>query len=118
MAPLWPIVTFPKAIKPQTVVTNKSYRDVELIPVSEGKVRIGKASEGELSASGAPIIVDSSNSGLWASVIMGLLVLLAIVLYVVKKTLSAGEGEIKASDVFKMPEDIDPFVVVRLLRSL
>ncbi|MFT5126985.1 MAG: hypothetical protein ACI8W8_000584 [Rhodothermales bacterium] len=109
-------VVYPTAVDTSTSVENKMYRDVELVAVAQPKVRLGKAAEGELDPSGAPIVAAPPQHGLWAGLAVGLVVVLVLIVLAVKR--SPKERPIQASDVFDMPKEVDPFVVVRLLRSL
>jgi hypothetical protein len=111
-------VTFPTAVDSATVIENKMYRDVELVPVAEAKVRIGNAAEGELDASGAPIIAAPPQHGLWAGLAVGAVLFLVLLGFVAKTTMAPKDRPIQASDVFKMPDEVDGFVVVQLLRAL
>jgi hypothetical protein len=113
-------VKYPTAVDPATVIENQMYRDVELVPLTGEFVRIGngKALEGELDASGAPIIAAPQKYGWQIGLAAGLLVVLVILGFVVKKAKSPKAKSLRVSDVFKMPEQVDGFVVVRLLRSL
>jgi hypothetical protein len=109
-------LVYPTAIDASINIENKMYRDVELVAVAQPKVRLGKAAEGELDASGAPIVAAPPEYGLWAALAVGLLVVLAVVGVAIKR--APQERPIRAADVFKMPEKVDAFVVIRLLRSL
>lgn len=109
-------VNYPIAVDPGTVIENQMYQDVELVPLAGAFVRIGNGKS--LDASGAPIIAAPQKYGLWIGLAAGLLVLLVIIGFVAKKSASPKEKSLKITDVFKVPDQVDAFMVVRLLRSL
>lgn len=113
-------VEFPTARDTATALENQVYRDVEILPVTEPRIMVGKVSreDGDVNAAGAPIVAAPGKQNLWIGLALGAVLLLVIILIVVKNTGSKKEKKIRASDVFKLPEEVDGFIAVRLLRSL
>lgn len=109
---------YPTARDDAAVVENQVYRDVEILPVTEAAIRVGNAPSGAVDADGAPIVTAPQDNTLWIGILVGVVVLLLIILLVAKFAGAKGERELQASDVFKMPDEVDGFVAVKLLRSL
>jgi hypothetical protein len=104
-------VDYPTAKRPEISVANQSYDDMNLVTVKGNEFVIGKP--------GQVPVAPGRNLTLWL-IIGGGVVLAAIVLLIVLLR-RRGPGEaapVRARDVFKMPTEVDGFVVVRLLKKL
>ena len=106
---------FPTARRADVTTANKAYDDMNLVAVKGASVEIGKA--GTASAAAAPP-PPRSKAGWIAGGAAALAVVLGVVLLILLRSRHCEAAPVRARDVFKMPADLDGFVVVRLLRKL
>ncbi len=101
--------TFPTGRSADVKVTNQKYDDMNLVPVTEATTEIGQA--------------RAEAGSLWRKIlwpVVGIVVVAVagLIAFVVFRKREVLAPAVHARDVFKMPEHIDGFVVVRLLNGL
>jgi hypothetical protein len=104
---------FPTPKVADATVTYQSYREMDLITLSESVVTLGPSSEGkaaELLANPAKYPV------LWLVGIICGVIGIGVILILFRRR--GRERPLRARDVFHMPSDVDGFAVVALLRRL
>lgn len=116
---------FPQPRDTNTVVQNETYQDAELVKVAGNVLKLNRSKEHDtvtgVSSNGtvtAVTIPQRSHKGLWLSIAGGIIGIIIIVVIIINRIMNPKERPLRAKDVFHMPEKIDPFVVVRLLRSM
>lgn len=104
---------FPRPKVKDASVSYSSYNDMNLTPLSEPAVQVGRAMTIEEAA-----VVVSQSSYLWPSFIGGTVLLLAVILGLLLRGKGKTERPLRARDVFTMPKEVDGFAVAALLRRL
>lgn len=103
---------YPTARRPDVTISKQTYDDMNLVSVKGSSVVIGKAGAGTVAP---PPRRD------WVWMVCGgaaLAVLLLVGLLVFRRARRRQAPAVRPRDVFKMPAQVDGFVVVRLLRRL
>lgn len=111
-------VHYPGAVDPSITVENQVYRDVEILPVTEPQIMVGNAPAGQEDADGAPVVSAPKKQPILLLVLLGVGVLAALGFLIYRKNTAGRERAVVASDVFKIPDEVDGFVAIRLLRSM
>ena len=104
---------FPRPKAKDATVTYSSYTDMNLTTLKEPAVQVGRTMTAKEVA-----IVASKSPYLWPSIIGGAVLVVAFILWLMLRGRSKTERPLRARDVFTMPQDVDGFAVVALLRRL
>lgn len=104
---------FPQPILKEATVSYSSYNDLNLTPLSEPAVKVGRTMTIQEAA-----VVVSQSSYLWPSVIGGAVLVVASLLWLLLRGKGKAERPLRARDVFTMPKEVDGFAVAALLRRL
>lgn len=110
-------LVFPTPYDSNAQVKNQSYKDVELIDVLKGRVRLGTSSQIQSGATDTLVITSGSSNLLWAAVVIIVMVLLVVIVWLYRRMAALEQQGTQASDVFAMPETIDPFIACKWLRA-
>jgi hypothetical protein len=111
-------VRYPTPRDASIVLENQVYRDVEILPVDGAEIFVGDAADEYQESSETPIVSAPEKQKLWLALAIGAALVIIVILLLIRKAGRKGERKLKASDVFKMPDQVDGFVAVRILRSM
>ncbi len=100
--------------KIEAAVAYHAYKEMDLVDLDEPVTAVG---EGETMVATAESLAPNDRR-LWYAAGGGAALLLLLLLVVMYRARSPREGPRRAADVFRMPREIDGFVVVRLLRAM
>jgi hypothetical protein len=104
---------FPPPKAKDSTVVYQTYDDMNLTTLPQPAVKIGRTT-----SAGGVVAKPKSHVGLWLGLCaLALLAGLAIRFFANRQP-GASDGVVRASDVFKMPSEVDGFAVVALLRKL
>jgi hypothetical protein len=105
----------PPAKSAETMVHYQRYVDMDLVELDTPTTRLGQdAPDAEAAAPGPTF----DRRWLAAGAVGGLLLLGIIAYGLVRLTRRRGPRPLRARDVFRLPDEVDGFAVVRLLRAL
>jgi hypothetical protein len=102
---------FPAPKRPEVTTANQTYDDMNLVNVKGSTTQIGEAGMG-------PVVPAWRKWVIPAVVALAVIVIGIIVAVLRRGGRTAAPAQVRARDVFKMPEQVDGFVVVRLLNGL
>jgi hypothetical protein len=105
--------TFPAAKRPDITVSNQTYDDMNLVAAKASTIEIGEKGVGPID--------PPWKRWLWLIITAPIVLVAAIVTLIIvlaRRKPADVPQQVRARDVFKMPEHVDGFVVVRLLNGL
>lgn len=107
---------FPQPQAKDAAVTYQTYADMNLTTLTEPVTQVGRAR----TPAGATAVIAASvrNSYVKPAIIAGAVVLVALILWLMLRRKGPAARPLRASDVFTMPNEVDGFAVVALLRRL
>ncbi len=105
--------TFPATKASDAATVYKTYDDMNLVVLQQPSTTIGRTA-----TVGAVLANPGNRTSLFVSIGAVLAALAAGVVFYMKRSATAGEQALRASDVFKMPAELDGFSIVALLRRL
>jgi hypothetical protein len=99
----------------EAVVTYQAYVEMDLVDLDEPVATVG---EGETLVPVAELVDLNDRRLLYAAIGGGAALVGLILLVLLYRAIRSRERPLRARDVFRMPPEVDGFVVVQLLRSL
>jgi hypothetical protein len=103
------------AARCEASTANRAYIDMDLVDLQEPVANVGP---GSAAASPTELVERSDRRVQYAAAAGGGLLLLVLLAVAVRWLRGSGDRPLRARDVFRMPEQIDGFVIVQLLRAL
>jgi len=113
------LFSYPTAVSTNVAVENLVFNDADLITVDGSEVVLSKASETGAASVGGIFSSGKGRLGFFAAVAVAaavVIVLIIVTAVIVRKR--RADKPLRARDVFCMPDKIDSFTLVRLLRNL
>ncbi len=101
--------------KGEAAAAYEAYVGMDLVDLEEPRTTVG---EGETVVAASDLLGGDDRQLLYVAAGSAGVLLILVLLFILIRTAGSRERPLRARDVFQMPAEIDPFVVVQLLRAL